>query len=65
MKEYKITDMEYLAYEKFKEKHRHKKKIGIKGTSITFDLSTGIGQNVRVKCNYCGKEKDITDYSVW
>ena len=26
---------------------------------------TGIGIGVKVRCNYCGEIKDITDYELW
>lgn len=26
---------------------------------------TGIGDCVKIKCNICGEEKDITDYDTW
>ena len=25
----------------------------------------GIGTGTSIRCNYCGEEKDITDYGVW
>ena len=26
---------------------------------------TGIGTGITIRCNYCGEEEDITDYSTW
>lgn len=42
----------------------HNKTCKAGNKFIKFSSSTGIGQNIFVKCS-CGVEVDITDYSQW
>lgn len=58
---FSLNDVENEAYGKFKTKHCKKCKSM---TQIAFS-ETGIGVNVKVMCENCGKIKDITDYSSW
>lgn len=30
-----------------------------------FSNESGIGTGITIRCNYCGEEKDITDYGSW
>lgn len=33
--------------------------------TISFEGGSGIGISVLVKCGFCGKRHDITDYGAW
>ena len=61
MKEFNLTNIEYVKLKKFQEKH-YKKCLS--GTSVIF-TGTGISVKVEVKCHKCEKIKDISDYNVW
>jgi len=56
--------IEVDAYNKFRKKHIEScRRFNI---VHRFDYSSsGIGINLYVKCNVCGKEEDLTDYGVW
>lgn len=57
-----LTDAEEKAYQKFSKKH-YKECEG--STIISFQYSSGIGYNIYVECDDCGKTKGITDYWSW
>lgn len=65
---FKLNEVEQKAYEEFISQHKgcaSKFYSAIGGKiSITF-TPTGLGDIIVVKCNKCGKEKDITDTSNW
>src|SRR3989304_6643768 len=48
----------------FMKKHSHCERGAIGGATTVSFSPTSIGIVVKVKC-HCGKEKDVTDYSVW
>ncbi len=68
-----MSPVEYLRYKKFQEDHKECKRnpdgssrfgaIG-GGERVTF-VGTGIGDIIKVKCEYCGTEVDLTDNSCW
>ena len=59
-----ISEEEKKTFEIWYKKH--KKKCKEKKNQIILTITpTGIGNNIIAKCPYCGKEKDITDYSSW
>lgn len=57
---FKLNEKEMERYEKFKKEHRA--CGGLVEVSFT---PTGIGNIVKMKCNGCGKNKDITDVDSW
>jgi hypothetical protein len=66
---FKITGVELDKVNEFKKKHRescaykHNLTLG-EYWSYTF-LPTGIGTCVKVICNLCGAEEDVTDVDSW
>lgn len=61
-----LNEKEQEAYNKFIKKHKNcefPSSIGGK-ISLTF-TGTGLGDIIEVRCNCCGKTKDITDISNW
>lgn len=58
---YKLSVDEYNAYKNFQKQH----KTCPGETQICFTPTAGIGITRTVRCNGCGKEQDITDYSTW
>lgn len=65
---FKMSEVEYLRYKAFCEDHKWcKNDVGVVsggGTVVSF-MGTGLGNIVRVKCECCGLEVDITDNSSW
>lgn len=62
----RITEKEEQGIGEFKKAHRNckgKHKTGIQFSYII--TPTGIGDCVAVKCNRCGKTKDVTDVDCW
>lgn len=57
-----LSTEEKEEYDKFCDEHRTKCERVYTSYVIT---GTGIGTNIAVKCNICGEEKDITDYTNW
>ena len=60
-----LTEQETLSFKKFNKKHQEKCQkyngaIGVSCVDIIF-RATSMGSLVKVKCNNCGKEKDITE----
>ena len=52
----------------FRVEHFEKKCYMKKGKSDSYKIkivSTGIGDNITIKCLCCGKKKDVTDYDRW
>lgn len=58
-----FTRAEEIAAEEFMSAHykKHKKTAEV---SLTV-RATGISNSVKIRCPYCRKEKDITDYASW
>jgi len=68
------SEKELKAYKKFCKKHEHLKDIESADDLVAGSVykhpyiklgGTGIGMCKTVVCPICGKEKDITDISVW
>ena len=56
------------AYKQFNEEHMHNREFSrMNGGKAPYLIPnhTGIGTILRVKCQICGEEKDITDTEVW
>ena len=63
---FKLNEAEQKAYEEFISKHKDCKFSSTIGGKISITFTpTGLGDIIVVKCNECGKEKDITDISNW
>lgn len=58
---YAINGKESRRVEKFNAKHSDHATTR---ASLTF-IQTCIGEKKTVKCQTCGKVKDITDYGTW
>jgi hypothetical protein len=62
-----FSDLETKRAKDFSKKHyvKHSKHfINLQG--ISFILSpTGIGNSVKIICNDCGEQLNITDYESW
>lgn len=55
-----LSKKERERYEEFRKKHRECRSL----VEVSF-IPTGIGNIVKVKCNGCKKNKDITDVDSW
>ena len=71
---FKLDEVESECARKFIEKHDHKadfkkeNKLGFStlGQQFTYKITPGgLGLLVSIKCNCCGKEKDITNIKNW
>lgn len=61
-----LTPNEVDEYNKFIEEHKNCKCSATIGGKISIIFTpTGLGDAKSVKCNVCGKEKEITDVSNW
>ena len=68
-----FTDSEYTASREFKKEHRdcckkifRKEYFSATGGAFTYIITpTGLGNIIKIKCNSCGKIKDITDEDSW
>ena len=61
-----LTPNEVNEYHKFIEEHKNCKCSATMGGKISVIFTpTGLGDAKGVKCNVCGKEKEITDISNW
>lgn len=63
-----MTDKEAEAEIAFREAHNHFNgtKIGMTSSTFQYEISgTGIGTVLKIKCPFCGEERDITDYEAW
>ena len=64
--EFKLNETEVKEYTAFVDKHKSCKCSATTGGKISIIFTpTGLGDVIVVKCNKCGKEKDITDISNW
>ena len=59
-----LTDAEIKAIHHFMYNHCVLEHHG-HDFKITTSNGSGIGTAISIKCNYCGEEKDITDYDSW
>ena len=57
-----LNEIEQERYEKFRQKHYDKCKSSNFTLKIVY---TGIGPAYYVKCDFCKKKKEITDYKSW
>lgn len=62
-KEFKLIGNEEEKAELFLKKHRHSDRTG--GHIRYIFTPTEFGEGVAMRCNVCGQETDITDYSCW
>ena len=63
---FNLTPNEVDEYNKFIEEHKNCKCSATIGGKISVIFTpTGLGDAKSVKCNACGKEKEITDVSNW
>lgn len=63
---FSLNKTETEEYKKFVEKHKSCKFSATIGGKISVLFTpTGLGDIIVVKCNSCGKEKEITDVSNW
>ena len=62
-----LTEKETVAYDEFRNKHKHDGfRFGTIGGAHSLILTgTGFGYVVQVRCNCCGETKDITDCECW
>lgn len=61
-----LNENERKEYDLFRQEHKHCGCIGTIGGKISIIFTpTGLGDCITVKCNACGKEKEITDVSNW
>lgn len=58
-----LSDVERDGIEKFK--HEHCVKCGNDGSYWYNLVANGIGTCIKIKCDKCGEELDITDYGCW
>ena len=70
MKKFELSDKEYESAEAFKKEHRactEKLPCATDGKyPFTYSFTRGsIGSIVKIKCNGCGKEQNITDFDNW
>lgn len=67
MIEFKLNQKENELAEKFLQEHRHSDiyKGAIGGHMNFIFTPTSIGDACVIKCTICGKQENITDYSVW
>jgi DNA-directed RNA polymerase subunit M/transcription elongation factor TFIIS len=61
-----LNENERKEYDLFSKEHKHCGCMGTIGGKISIIFTpTGLGDCITVKCNACGKEKEITDVSNW
>ena len=67
MIEFKLNEKENELAEKFLQEHRHPEiHKGTIGGHMNFIFTpTSIGDACSIRCNICGEEENITDYSCW
>ena len=70
MREFKLSDKEEQSFEEFRDKHKKctdKLPMATDGKyPFTYVFTPGgVGTIVKVRCNGCGKEENITDYDNW
>ena len=64
---FKLNDKEEAAAREFEQQHRHPKvNKGAIGGHIDYIFTpTSIGDACIIRCDICGKKKNITDYDCW
>lgn len=58
-----LSDVEIDSAKKFR--HDHCEKCGNEGSYWYNLVATGIGTAIKIKCDKCGEELNITDYGCW
>ena len=58
--EYLFNRDEWAEANRFIAEHEHSRLFYFK-----FGTGSGIGTNVYITCEECGKKEDITDYDFW
>jgi len=59
-----VSETEQATFNAWYEEHRKRCSGGFDDISVRL-TGTGIGTRVRVTCNHCSEEQDITDYASW
>ena len=71
MKEIKVTlnekeEKEYIDFVKKHKKCREHSEDCLGNFYLSYKITpTGIGDIIKIKCEQCGEEKDITDIDSW
>lgn len=73
MIQFTLTDIESKTAEDFIKEHKdccreklHKPFFSTTGGEFSYIITpTGLGNCVTIRCDSCGKEKEITDISNW
>lgn len=61
-----FTKEEKNQFESFMRRHRHCQCTSTIGGKFSYILTpTGLGTLIKIKCNVCGKERDVTDSENW
>lgn len=61
-----MSEKEYEANKKFRDKHYKSCQCGKHGTTFEYILTgTGIGTIIAVRCPVCKETEDITDVTDW
>lgn len=64
--EFKLYEKEIEKAKEFEERHKKCYKPTTIGGGIEYKFfPNGIGRGVSIKCGFCGKEENITDYDLW
>ncbi len=56
---------EKRGYDRFKREHMCSDGKFEFEVTVSYSFTTGIGRNSFVKCERCGAQQEITDYTVW
>lgn len=65
---YQLTDAERLAICGFQREHidcKNEFSSSVGGRLSYIITPTGLGNIVKVRCNYCGEIRDLTNYDSW
>ena len=67
MIEFKLSEKEEAAANKFEEMHRHPniRKGAIGGHLQYTFIPTSVGDTCSIECLICGESENITDYNNW
>ena len=61
-----ISEKEKQRADFFIQQHRRCVLNSTEGGKFTYEVTpTGLGNLVRIRCNACGKTRDITDLTTW
>jgi ribosomal protein S27E len=71
---FELDEDETKAAKEFREAHKHKEELkahgkiafSTLGQQFTYTITPGgLGHYVKIKCNYCGEEKELTNIENW